>query len=47
METEPGEPFEWDGLLTDSFLVGFSTTFAPTVIDRQFVFYTTRFSEKK
>ena len=27
MESEPGEPFEWDGLPTNSFLVGMSSKF--------------------
>ena len=45
METEVGEPFEWDGVPTNSFLVGFSTTFVTGIVDRQFVFYTTRLSE--
>ena len=47
METELAEPFEWDGIPTDSFLVGFSTTLdLDRTLDRQFVFYTTRFSGK-
>ena len=45
METELLEPFEWDGIPTDSFLVGFSSMFHTAKKDRQFVFYTTRFSE--
>ena len=27
LETEPDEPFEWDGLPTNSFLVGMSSKF--------------------
>ena len=46
METEVVEPFEWDGIPTDSFLVGFSTTLDTVKVDRQFVFYTTRFLVK-
>ena len=46
MESELVEPFEWDGIPTDSFLVGVSSTFDTAKKDRQFVFYTTRFSGK-
>ena len=46
METEVVEPFEWDGIPTHSFLVGFSSTLDLVKMDRQFVFYTTRFSGK-
>ena len=42
-ETQVGEPFEWDGIPTGSFLVGFSSKLDLANMDRQFVFYTTRF----